>query len=39
VRAVGPTTAFELKLPSKPQKVELDPAMWVLSEKTSARAK
>lgn len=39
VRASGPSTPFEFKVPIKPLKVELDPFNWVLSEKTSSRAK
>ena len=39
LRAAGPSTAFELKLPAKPRKVELDPGSWVLSEKTTTRGK
>ena len=39
VRATGPSTPFELKLPAKPRKVELDPVSWVLSEKTMTRGK
>ena len=39
LRAAGPSTPFELKLPMKPKKVELDPASWVLSEKTVTRGK
>jgi hypothetical protein len=39
VRALGPTSTFELKVPQKPKKVELDPFNWVLSEKTTSRAK
>jgi aminopeptidase N len=39
VRAVGPSSTFELKVPQKPTKVELDPFNWVLSEKTTSRAK
>lgn len=35
VHAYGPKTPFNIKLPMKPKKVELDPQMWVLSEKTS----
>jgi len=34
VVAVGPKTSINIKLPRKPQKVELDPQQWVLSEKT-----
>ncbi len=32
--AFGPKTEISLKLPSKPDSVELDPELWVLSEKT-----
>jgi aminopeptidase N len=39
VRAQGPSAAFELKLPARPRKVELDPGMWVLSEKTITKGK
>jgi len=39
VRANGPSTPFELKLPARPKKVELDPFNWVLSEKTASRGK
>jgi hypothetical protein len=39
VRALGAATPFELKLPARPRKIDLDPAMWVLSEKTAARQK
>ena len=39
VRANGPSTPFELKVPLKPKKVELDPQQWVLSEKTTSRGK
>lgn len=34
VVAVGATTNISIKLPRRPQKVELDPQNWVLSEKT-----
>jgi hypothetical protein len=37
VPANGPRTPFEIKLPRKPEKVELDPHRWVLSDKTSAK--
>lgn len=37
VAAYGPKNPFKLKLPGKPQKVELDPRRWVLSEKTSTK--
>jgi hypothetical protein len=39
VGARGPSTAFELTLPKKPIKVELDPDSWVLSEKTTVKGK
>jgi hypothetical protein len=39
VRAAGASAPFELKLPASPKKVELDPFSWVLSEKTTTRAK
>jgi aminopeptidase N len=39
VKALGPSTPFEIRLPATPRKVELDPFAWVLSEKTSSRAK
>jgi hypothetical protein len=39
VLARGPSTPFELSLPKKPNKVELDPDSWVLSEKTTTKGK
>jgi hypothetical protein len=39
VRVVGPSSSFDLKVPQKPKKVELDPFNWVLSEKTTSRPK
>ena len=39
LRAAGPSTPFELKLPGKPRKVELDPASWVVSEKTLTKGR
>jgi hypothetical protein len=39
IHAQGPKTPFQIKLPMKPRKVELDPHNWILSEKTSTRAK
>jgi hypothetical protein len=39
VLAYGPKAPFQIKLPARPKKVELDPAHWVLSEKTSAEAR
>jgi aminopeptidase N len=38
VYAQGPQAPFALKLPSKPDSVELDPDWWVLSDKTSTKA-
>jgi aminopeptidase N len=35
VIARGPHTPVNIKLPQSPEKVELDPELWVLSEKTS----
>ena len=39
LRAQGPSTPVELKLPARPKKVELDPNSWVLSEKTITKGK
>lgn len=39
IHAYGPKTPFQLKLPMKPKKVELDPFNWVLSEKTATKGK
>ncbi|MDX6693581.1 MAG: hypothetical protein QOF02_1184 [Blastocatellia bacterium] len=39
VHVYGPRTPFEIKLPARPKKVELDPGNWILSEKTSTRGK
>jgi hypothetical protein len=39
LRAQGPSTPVELKLPAKPRKIELDPNSWVLSEKTITKGK
>jgi aminopeptidase N len=39
VHAMGPTTPFEVKLPSRPRKVELDPDYWILSASTSTKGK
>lgn len=35
IAAHGARSPVKLKLPAKPEKVELDPDMWVLSDKTS----
>ena len=37
VHALGPKANFQIKLPAKPAKVELDPNHWVLSERTSTK--
>lgn len=37
VHGLGPKANFQIKLPIKPTKVELDPDHWVLSEKTSTK--
>ena len=37
VLANGPKQPFQIKLPTRPTKVELDPQHWVLSEKTSTK--
>lgn len=37
VHALGPKANFQIKLPAKPTKVELDPNHWVLSDKTSTK--
>jgi hypothetical protein len=33
----GPSTPFQIRLPMRPKKVELDPEHWILSEKTSTK--
>ena len=38
VASYGPKTPFQIKLQSKPVKVEIDPYKWILSEKTSIKA-
>jgi hypothetical protein len=37
VHALGPKASFQIRLPAKPTKVELDPNRWVLSDKTSTK--
>ena len=37
VHAYGPVSEFQIKLPARPTKVELDPDHWVLSAKTSTK--
>jgi aminopeptidase N len=39
VHALGPKTNFEVKLPMRPKKIELDPGRWVLSEETTTKGK
>ena len=35
VAVLGPRTSISLKLPQTPERVELDPELWILSDKTS----
>jgi hypothetical protein len=37
VVAQGPSTPFQIRLPMRPKKVELDPEHWILSESTSTK--
>jgi len=37
VYAKGPKTTFSIKVPGRPESAELDPDLWVLSEKTSTK--
>lgn len=37
IPAMGPATPVTIKLPARPNEVELDPDNWVLSEKTSTK--
>jgi len=37
IHANGPRTPFEIRLPEKPQKVRLDPDLWVLAEKVTEK--
>lgn len=37
VAAYGPSTPFRIRLPRRPESVELDPNRWVLSEKTTTK--
>jgi hypothetical protein len=39
VLANGPQQPVSIRLPQKPESVELDPEHWVLSEKTTTRKK
>ncbi len=38
VMAHGAKSTFQIRLPARPQKVELDPHHWVLSDKTSTKS-
>ncbi len=37
VHAHGPTSTFQIRLPARPRKVELDPEHWVISKETSTK--
>jgi hypothetical protein len=37
VHAYGPSANFQIKLPARPTKVELDPQRWVLADKVSSK--
>ncbi|HMJ26467.1 MAG TPA: M1 family aminopeptidase [Pyrinomonadaceae bacterium] len=37
VHGLGPSATFQLRLPARPTKIELDPHHWVLSEKTATK--
>jgi hypothetical protein len=37
ILAAGPSSTFRLKIPQKPDKVELDPDRWIVSDKTSTQ--
>jgi hypothetical protein len=37
IYALGPNTPFKIKLASRPEKVELDQNLWILSSKTSTK--
>lgn len=39
IPAHGPKTPFQIKLPMKPSKMEIDPAKWVLAEKVTVKQK
>ena len=39
IAVLGKESPVHVKLPSRPQKVELDPQLWVLSEKTTVNGK
>jgi hypothetical protein len=37
VLARGASNSFQVRLPARPKKVELDPERWIMSEKTSTK--
>jgi hypothetical protein len=37
VHAYGPSANFQIKLPARPIKVDLDPQRWVLADKVSSK--
>ncbi len=37
VIVLGPSSPFQIRLPMRPKKVELDPDRWILSERTSTK--
>ena len=37
VHAFGPSAAFQIRLPARPRKVELDPHHWIISNETSTK--
>jgi hypothetical protein len=39
VLANGPTSTFQIHLPARPAKVELDPEHWIIADKVTATAK
>jgi len=39
IHAYGAKTPINVKVPMRPRKVELDPHNWVLSEKTTTKAR
>lgn len=39
IYAAGPKTPFQIKLPQKPVKVEIDPLKWLITEKVSVSGK
>ncbi len=38
VHAHGPSAQFQIRLPARPRKVELDPQHWIISQSTSTKA-